>query len=73
METREMSFAVYGMGCGGAGAGVLERTLSQLKGVERVYVNPLTERAYLEYDPARISPESIRQAAARSGYSLGPS
>jgi hypothetical protein len=50
----KLDFAVSGLGCGGGGAGALERALAGLGGVARVYVNPLTERAYLEYDPCVI-------------------
>ncbi|MBF6595230.1 MAG: heavy-metal-associated domain-containing protein [Thermaceae bacterium] len=70
MSEQKLSFEVVGLGCGGAGAGTLERALSKLKGVERVYVNPLTERAYLEYDPVRVSFESVRQTIANLGYHI---
>lgn len=71
MPERELSFNVYGLGCGGAGATTLERALARLTGMKRVYVNPLTERAYLEYDPALTSLESIRQAVEGLGYEAG--
>ncbi|WP_366728802.1 heavy metal-associated domain-containing protein [Thermus scotoductus] len=66
-----MSFDVRGLGCGGAGATTLERALTQLAGVKQVYVNPLTERAYLEYDPLLISLETIREVVKRLGYEAG--
>ncbi len=68
MSQQKLSFEVVGLGCGGAGAGTLERALSKLKGVERVYVNPLTERAYLEYDPVLAPLESIQQVVTKLGY-----
>ena len=34
----------------------------------RVYVNPLTEIAYVEYDPARTDPTHLVEAVRRVGF-----
>ena len=71
MAERKLDFAVSDLGCGGGGAGALERALAGLGGVARVYVNPLTERAYLEYDPALTSLEAIQKVVEGLGYRAG--
>jgi len=56
------------LGCGGGGALTIERQLSHMPGVMHVYVNPLTEMAYIEYDPTRCSPAELTAAIRRAGY-----
>ena len=53
------------LGCGGAYA--VERELSRLPGVSRVYVNPLTEMAYVEFDPSRCTDGEFSAALRRAG------
>lgn len=68
MSRQDLSFEVYGLGCGGAGATSLERALSKLGGVTKAYVNPLTERAHLEYDPTLTPLEAIQQTVEGLSY-----
>lgn len=56
------------LGCGGGGALTIERALSHVPGVKRVYVNPLTEMAYVEYDAARCTRAQLADALRRAGY-----
>ena len=58
------------MGCGG-GVLTIERALSRVPGVARVYVNSLTEMAYVEYDAARCGPPDLTAALRRVGYDGG--
>lgn len=46
----------------------LEHDLAMVPGVTRAYVNPATEMAYLEFDPARVSLETVIAAVRRSGF-----
>lgn len=69
---RKIAIRVYGLACGGGGALTLERALAKLPGVLRVYVNPATETAYLEYDPERAGPEKFLATVQYLGYSSGP-
>ncbi len=59
---------LHRLGCSAAARRRVEKELESLPGVATVYVNPLTEMAYVEYDPARTDPEQCIAAAARSGY-----
>lgn len=71
MKTERTTLPIYGLGCGGGGTLTIERALEKLPGVLRVYVNPLTEMAYLEYDPARATGEEFRRAIERVGFRAG--
>ena len=59
---------VSNLGCGGGGARTVERELARVPGVVRVYVNPLTEMAYIEYDAARCSLGELSATIRRAGY-----
>ncbi len=62
---------MYGLGCGGAGATTIERELAATDGVLRVYVNPATETAYVDYDPAETDAPALARAIERAGYRPG--
>jgi copper chaperone CopZ len=72
MDTkRGLRIPVYGLGCGGAGATTIERELVASDGVRRVYVNPATETAYVDYDPAETDAWVLAQAIEHAGYQTG--
>lgn len=56
------------LGCGGGDALAVERELMRVNGVARVYVNPLTEMAYVEYDAALCSRAQLAAALRRAGH-----
>ncbi len=60
--------AVLDLTCGGGGALSVERTLARLAGVQRVYVNPLTEMAYVDYDPGVTTVAELIAAVEHCGY-----
>ena len=62
---------VYDLGCGGAGARIVERELAAMDGVVRVYVNPATETAYVDYDPSVTDPWRLASAIEQAGYRAG--
>jgi copper chaperone CopZ len=68
---RRTTFPVYRLGCGGGGALTIERALARTPGVRRVYVNPATEMAYLEYNPAQINPSKIVAVIENLGFEAG--
>ncbi len=71
MSTMRLTMAIYGLACGGGGALTVERALAKLPGVSRVYVNPATEMAYVEYDPERLSWEQLVAAVESAGFRAG--
>lgn len=70
-KAQRVTLPIYGLGCGGGGALAVERTLSKTTGVRRAYVNPLTEMAYIEYDPALTDLEQLGAAVAGAGFGVG--
>lgn len=70
-KTARVVLPILGLSCGGGGALGLERALLRVPGVLRVYVNPATEMAYVEYDPARVAPGELAAAVARTGLRAG--
>ena len=71
MKTERTTLPIYDLGCGGGGALSIERALEKLPGVIRVYVNPLTEMAYLEFDPAQATGDDFCRAIERAGFRAG--
>lgn len=68
---RGLRIPVYGLGCGGSGANTIERELASTDGVLRAYVNPATETAYVDYDPAETDAWVLARAIERAGYHPG--
>jgi len=68
---RNLRIPVFGLGCGGAGGTTIERVLAATDGVLRVYVNPATETAYVDYDPGETDVWSLARAVEAAGYRAG--
>ena len=62
---------IVGLSCAASEGRSLERQLVKVPGVLQVYVNPATERVYLQCDPGHYDPEQIlaqiRDAGVRPG------
>jgi copper chaperone CopZ len=71
MPRQHVTLPIEDFGCSGSGAIVVERALTKVPGVLRVYVNAATEMAYVEYDTDRCGPEALRTAIARVGFHAG--
>lgn len=70
MKTERTTLPIDDLGCGGGGTLAIERALEKLPGVIRASVNPLTEMAYVEYDPARVSRDDFYGAIERAGFHI---
>ncbi len=60
---------ISGMHCSSCAANI-ENTLKKQTGVSSVNVNFANEKAYVEFDPAKIALETIQAAAKKIGYGL---
>jgi Cu+-exporting ATPase len=70
MTAAILTLPIYGLACGGGGAPEVERVLARLPGIVRAYVNPLTERAYIECD-RHLTPADLAAAVRRAGFEAG--
>ncbi len=70
-NTQRITLPIYDLCCGGGGALTVERALSQVPGVLRVYANPATETAYIDYDPTVTDLPQLIAAIESAGYRAG--
>ncbi len=71
MKRKVVTLPIEGFGCLGGGALLVERALTHVPGVLRVYVNPATEMAYVHYDEERCTLAALREAIAHAGFHAG--
>ena len=71
MKTRRITVPIDDLSCGGGGALIVERALARTPGVVYVYVNPATEMAYVEYDPALSDPDRLVKVVEHTGFRAG--
>ena len=64
---KKISFKIEGMTCAVC-AGVNEKALGKLEGVEEAYVNLATKKAQMVYDDERVSLEDIFETVREEGY-----
>ncbi|MEZ5318119.1 MAG: heavy metal translocating P-type ATPase [Vicinamibacterales bacterium] len=67
---RRLELPVGGLNCG-ACAVTLELALRAVPGVRAATVNLTTARAFVEYDPRRVSADALSDAIRRAGYRVG--
>ena len=67
--TTHQFFKVHGMHCASC-AILINKTLTNLKGVKSAQANYGTERLALEYDPSLVSLEKVEEIVKKLGYSL---
>lgn len=68
MSSRKAAFPILGLACGAGGALLVEKVIKGLPGVLSVYVNPATEKAYVEYEPETLTQERIAETIKKAGY-----
>ncbi len=71
MKTQRITLPIDDLSCGGGGALIVELALAQTPGVMYVYINPATEMAYIEYDPALSDPNRLVKVVEHAGFRAG--
>jgi copper chaperone CopZ len=69
MAHSTVKFSVHGMTCANCARGV-ERKLAATPGVGKASVDLGAASAEVEYDPARVSPETLAGAIRQLGYEV---
>jgi len=67
---RGLRIPILDLDCGASGH-VIERVLIATDGVLRAYVNPATETAYVDFDPAEVDTSALARAIERAGFRPG--
>jgi len=67
--SREVTLKIVGMTCAACVAAV-EKALKRVPGVEDAVVNLATEKAFVRYDPRRVSILDLREAVRGAGYDV---
>ena len=60
-------FRIVGMDCAKCSV-TITKNLEKLDGVKKVGINYLIEYARVEYDPSKVSPETIRKTIEKLGF-----
>jgi copper chaperone CopZ len=71
MSTKRLTAPILHLSCGGGGALEVECALAAVPGVRSVYVNPLTETAYIELEDTYSDERELAKAVSRAGYRIG--
>jgi copper chaperone CopZ len=70
-QAGQVTLDVRGMSCGGCAAGI-ERSLMRAPGVLRAQVSFASGQAFVEFDPARTSPEALAGVVEAAGFEVAP-
>ncbi len=70
MATKQITIPIVGMTCASCVAHI-EGGLNNLTGIEKATVNLGSNKANVEYDPARVSPQKMFDAIVDVGYQVG--
>lgn len=68
MRTQHTTVPLQSLGCASTGRAVIERSLRELPGVLEASVNPVTEMAYVEFDPVQCSEDEVAATVRATGY-----
>ena len=71
MSLQRSTFPLPTLRCAAESVAV-EHLLRAVRGVAQVFVNPVTEMAYVEYDTDRCDEDSLRAALETAGYAVTP-
>lgn len=66
-----VTISIDDLPCGGGDSVKIERQLASLAGVAQAYVNPLTEMAYVAFDPSACNVDQLRAVIHDFGFQPG--
>lgn len=66
-DNSDISIDIGGMTCTACALRV-EKAIGGLSGVEKVSINPATDKAFVTYDPSKVKLSAIKEAVEKSGY-----
>ncbi|MFV2039371.1 MAG: HAD-IC family P-type ATPase, partial [Acidimicrobiales bacterium] len=69
LATDQVEFRVVGMSCASCVVNI-DSVLNDVPGVDQVQVSFGTERATVDFDPTRVTPEQLQAVVADAGYRL---
>jgi copper chaperone CopZ len=69
MTDKKVELKVSGMACAGC-SGAVEKALKALNGVSSARVDLGKKTAYVEYDPAKLTPDDLKKAVVGAGYKV---
>ncbi|MBM2849786.1 MAG: heavy metal translocating P-type ATPase [Anaerolineales bacterium] len=69
MPTKQLTLPITGMTCANC-VSTIERNLKKLDGMQTAAVNLATERATVEFDPAKLTQDQIIARVERAGYGV---
>jgi P-type Cu+ transporter len=67
--TKQTTLRIKGMHCASCAAGI-ESDLKQLSGIKQAVVNIATEKAVVEYDPAKLSDQDLQKSIEKAGFQV---
>ncbi len=68
-QIEKATLPIAGMHCASC-AVAIEDSLNKVEGVSKAAVNFATEKAYVEYDPSKATPQKLEEAVKEAGYSV---
>lgn len=68
-QAQRLLLPLYNLSCSSGDALTIERILSRQPGVTEVYANPVTEIAYIDYDPTVTNEAHLKLVIQRAGFS----
>jgi hypothetical protein len=71
VKSQRMTLPIQDLNSNDGSIPLVEQTLIQEVGVRHVYVNPVMEMAYIEYDPVITSLDQLVTAVKRAGFHTG--
>lgn len=68
MDSIRLTVPLSALGCAAGEAQTVERVLRQAPGVASAYLNPVSDTAYIDYDPGVTDPARLRSALREAGF-----